>query len=854
MLQKYQQMNIKTRLIILFTIFFCFVLNGWSIPRTQQEIQAIAKRHFENKGVSGLTRSAGVTFESVIPSGMLLPQTRNVGVDDVFYVFNTTGAGFVIVSADDRLKPVLGYSDTGSFVIDGLPENIKSWLQFYADEMASVLNDNPTDEKQASISIPSSKSSLPATVAPLLGKIAWNQDAPYNNLCPVYDAKKTVTGCLATAMAQIMLYHKYPNVGLGTVGYTTKTLKIPLTADLSTVSFKWDQLLDYYNYNDNSNSAKYAAELSYYCGLTLDMDYNTAKEGGSWAYNNKLPYAIINHFGYDENMQFLSRNYFSSSEWIDMIKKELSESRPIFYSGQSIDGGHAFVLDGYDNNDRVHVNWGWGGSNNGYFETTSLNPQTHGIGGGVGGFNTDQIMAIGIQKPNETSKYKSQFVLGGSLMINESIIPRNGSFSLNFEAFYNYGTNFIKGQLGFALYQNGEIKERLLVYNLGAADILSGWKGPDTPIALTIKGSTPSGNYQLHMVVKESRDADWTRVRAEMGKLGYYNVSITDTEISFTEPNAQPDLTVTSFESLHQLYQGLNGEYKIKIRNDGGEFYPTIGVLLQSDKKSVRYTQLASIKTIIKSGEEIELHLSELVEAEPGEYNVVIAYSSGEDSWQPISMSEPKTLTVYPEPSGIIQLALTKEPVLPSKVIKPGDPVVISLSIKNTGIVFSDNLYFGFFTEEDENSIAVTYENIFIDAGKTKEFTFTTYPGITKGGSYFILPIYYSSEDDYNFLIYKKGASSFMFSVDNTDVSNEAVEKPFSLYPTSTYDILNIQATEEITKVNIFSMSGIRMKQINEKIPAGSTHSISVSDLSKGIYFIQIQVGNKMYGTKFIKK
>ena len=847
-------MNIKTRLIILFAIFFCFFYNGWSLPRTQQEIQAIAEQHFENKGASGLTRSVGVTFESVIPSGMLLPQTRSEGVDEVFYVFNTAGYGFVIVSADDRLKPVLGYSDTGSFVIDGLPENIKNWLQFYADEMIYVLNDNSTEKMQATISLSSAKSNFPATVAPLLGSIAWDQDAPYNNLCPVYKAKKTVAGCLATAMAQIMLYHKYPNVGKGTVDYTTETLKIPLTADLSTVSFKWDKLLDYYNYNDNSSSATYAAELSYYCGLTLDMDYNTAEEGGSWAYNNKFPNAMINHFGYDENMQFLSRNYFSSSEWIDLIKTELSEKRPIFYSGQSSDGGHAFVLDGYDNYDRVHVNWGWRGNNNGYYETTALNPQAHGIGGGVGGFNADQIMAIGIQKPNETSKYKSQFVLGGSLMINESVIPRNGTFSLSFEAFYNYGTNFLKGQLGVALYQNGEMKERLVVYNLGAADILSGWKGAEAPIALTVRSLIPSGDYKLHIVVKESRDTEWTQVRAELGKVGYYNVTITDTEVTFTEPNVQPDLTVTSFESLHQLYKGLEGEYKIKIRNAGGEFTPTIGVLLQSDKNSVKYTQLASIKTTIKSGEEIELHLTELVEAEPGEYNVVIAYSIGEDSWQPIKMSEPKTLTVNPKPSGVIQLALTKEPALPAKVIKPGAPVVISLSIKNTGIVFSDNLYFAFFKEEEKNSITVTYEKVFFDAGETKEFTFTTYPGITVEGNYFVLPVYYYSENDYDFLTYKNGSSSFMFSVDNTDVSNEVVEKPFRLYPTSTYDILNIQAAEEIKKVNIFSMSGSLMKQTAINISAGATHTISVSDLPKGVYFIQIQAGNKMYSTKFIKK
>ena len=850
-------MNIKTRLLILSTFFFCFVCSGWSLPRTQQELQTIAKQHFEKMDASGLTRSTGVTFESVIPSSTLLTQTRSIGVDEVFYIFNTAGAGFVIVSADDRLKPILGYSDTGSFVTDGLPDNIKNWFQFYADEMAFVLNNNSTEGESAAINISSAKSSFPATVAPLLGSIAWNQDAPYNNLCPENNGKKTVVGCLATAIAQIMLYHKYPASGRGVVDYTTKTLKIPLIADLSTISFKWDQLLDFYNRNDNSTSAKNAAELSYYCGLALEMDYNTAEEGGSWAYNHLVSNAMINHFRYDENMQYLARNYFSSSEWIDMIKKELSEKRPVFYSGQSSDGGHAFVLDGYDNHDMIHVNWGWGGSNNGYFETTSLNPQSHGIGGGVGGFNADQVMAIGIQKPSGTSKYKSQFVLGGSLSISETSIPRNGTFSVNFDAFYNFGTLFRKGQFGFALYQNGVQKERLVIYNIGEADILSGWKGPDPPVTLLIKNSVSIGNYQLHMVVKEDRDTEWTQVRAEMGNVGYYNVAITETEISFSEPKVQPDLTVTSFESLHQLYKGLEGDYKIKIRNKGGEFIPTIGILLQSNKNSKNYTQLASIQTVIKSGEEVELLMSEIVEAEPGEYNVVIAYSTGNDSWQPITMSEQKTLTINPKPSGEKKLELTKEPVFASKVIKPGNPVTMTISIKNTGIVFSDNLYFAFFTdkEDDDYSIAVTYERVFIDAGKTKEITFTTYPGITIEGNYFVIPVFYPNESDsVVFLTYKKGYSSFTFSIKNTDVSNEVIEKPFILYPTSTYDVLNIQSIAEITKVNIFSMSGIRMKQINEKIPAGSIHTISVSDLPKGIYFIQLQAGNKVFGSKFIKK
>ena len=192
----------------------------------------------------------------------------------------------------------------------------------------------------------------------------------------------------------------------------------------------------------------------YACGVSVDMDYTTDESG---AQPTAAAEALINYFEYNSNIRYLLRDYFSYSEWIDLIKTELSNSRPILYDGQSTEGGHEFVFDGYDENDMVHVNWGWSGANDGYFAISALAPSSLGIGGGNnlgGGFSYDQGMIIGIQTSSTSTTYQSYFLTSEMTPASKSI-SLGGSTTFSFTDFYNMSTNFTGGELAIIAEING---------------------------------------------------------------------------------------------------------------------------------------------------------------------------------------------------------------------------------------------------------------------------------------------------------------------------------------------------------------------------------------------------------------
>ena len=328
-----------------------------------------------------------------------------------FYIFNT-GDGFVIVSADDIAYPVLGYSDEGSFNTDNIGTNTLNWLRGYQRQIQfGIDNDIAATEEisnqwyklQNGIRTPQrntrSVSSLLAT--------RWNQSAPYNNLCP-YDNEantRTVTGCVATAMAQVMKYWNYPARGIGSHTYTHSTYG-ELSADFGNTTYDWNNMLNSYRGSTSAEQDEAVAVLMYHCGVAVEMSYDIAANGGSGAYtvsyDGYFDYcaesALKNFFCYNSTtLQGLLRDDYEDTEWKDILRQELNASRPIIYSGSGDGGGHCFVCDGYDANDYFHFNWGWGGSEDGLFLIDALNPGEGGIGGGGYQFNEGQDIIIGIQ-------------------------------------------------------------------------------------------------------------------------------------------------------------------------------------------------------------------------------------------------------------------------------------------------------------------------------------------------------------------------------------------------------------------------------------------------------------------------
>ena len=340
----------------------------WAAPISRKQAQQTALQFLQQKGK--------------LQTGdckLAVKKVRQAETEEscYYYVFNAGHAqGYVVVSGDDRTDAILGYADEGELNPDNIPDNLRTWLDSYADQIKWLDEHN----SQTTMLARSAEQTVKTPVAPLL-TCNWNQGEPYNLLCPQYNGKYTVTGCVATAMAQVMYYHRQPaQTQMPIPAYTTRTLKLSI-AELPVITFDWQDMQDNYNSSTTLNTAnKAVAQLMQYCGSAASMDYGLGENGGSAAYTEPMPEVFHKYFGYDKDAKWANRNDYSYREWINLIYDELSRG-PVLYSGQSAGGGHAFVCDGYAEDDYFHINWGWGGSSNGYFKLSILSSSYQGIGG-----------------------------------------------------------------------------------------------------------------------------------------------------------------------------------------------------------------------------------------------------------------------------------------------------------------------------------------------------------------------------------------------------------------------------------------------------------------------------------------
>ncbi len=313
------------------------------------------------------------------------------------YIFNAE-QGFVVMSADDCVKPILGYSLTGKFVTEDMPENVRGWLQRYNDEIEYAIahgSKSTADINQVWQDLHHGKAGVSEAtpIVDALVKTKWNQGNPFNKLCPTKGSNRTVTGCVATAMAQVMKYWEHPTTGTDSHYYTWN--EQTLSANFGATTYDWENMIN--TYTSSTDLQKTAvATLMYHCGVSVEMDYGTEASSAS-TYN--VMYALETYFGYAPCMQYKSMDDYSEEAWILMLKRELNNGRPLQYRGSDAGGrgGHSFVCDGYDSEDNFHFNWGWGGNCNGFYSVNAMEPGTGGIGAGQGVYTVGESAIFGIE-------------------------------------------------------------------------------------------------------------------------------------------------------------------------------------------------------------------------------------------------------------------------------------------------------------------------------------------------------------------------------------------------------------------------------------------------------------------------
>ena len=505
----------------LFLVFCCIPFSFFAKNVDVITAEKIAK--FVLTGTDAQTRTNEIDVSLIWTGEDMCTRTND---SPAYYVFNKVGGnGFVIVSGDDIIKPILAYSYVNSFHVENMPDNLRAWMAYYREQINWAREENIVSDEETIWAwerlrdeIDSAKNSEEVLIETAL----WDQTAPYNLLCPTISGTQAPTGCVATALAIVMKYNRWPDQGSGmTFQYTTKQYKQTLSATYNIV-YDWDNMLNKYEKgNYSTEQAEAVSQLMYHCGVFSEMDYTPRSSG---ALTLTAMGGMVRYMKYDKSMTLQSREWYTEAEWNSLLKKELDAGRLIIYGGSNNkEEGHQFVLDGYKQND-YHVNWGWGGTANGYYSLSALDPDSQGVGGNTGGgFTVGQDAVIGVKKSEEGSGYcdnlafmsgstESGEMFSGLTTTETNFIPRV-RFTVKAGFYINYGIRNFSGAIVLALVdKHGNIKE-FITREVSVNSLKIGY-GSGNVFSCSI-ANIPEEGDRIWMMYKSQDGNEWKRIRGD---------------------------------------------------------------------------------------------------------------------------------------------------------------------------------------------------------------------------------------------------------------------------------------------------------------------------------------------------
>ncbi len=532
---------------------------GFSQHRSENEAITIAHEFWGNRvnrsKLKVVSQNSLMKSKARATSKAAVAPTGNIRQS--FYVINDEEHNrFVIVSSDDRLYEILGFSDNGIFDIETVPIGLIDMLNNYDEQYTSVY---PILDK-ASEGI--QKKSTFSPIQPLI-QSKWDQSDPYNYDCPM-DIKSTsgkncVTGCVATAMAQVMNFWKYPESGTGSNRYTSSTQHIDQSMDFSSVHFDWDNMLNEYN-NDATETQKSAvATLMHAAGVSVSMDYADV----SGAYAIDMAYALSHFWKYNPNVSYKKKQYYSNDEWNQLILSELSEGHPILYAGQGNSGGHQFILDGCNEEGMYHFNFGWSGYGDGYYTLEVLTPvyDIYGFQIPLGDYTSKQEMVCYVV-PQEYGKPNGEFYASSSLdlsseKVGSSKYVRSTIFNCDANSTINISgnTSFI-GEIGVGLFD----KDFQFVKSLCKSNVrINGGYGKSIWEKVIFDSSTFAEGSQYYIAFyAHSANIGYSIARTEKGADDYYLATVKNGNISFESMKQMDEPTPIVKDVVTGLYNATS--------------------------------------------------------------------------------------------------------------------------------------------------------------------------------------------------------------------------------------------------------------------------------------------------------
>lgn len=579
----YQKLTFMRKTLLLLASLW-IGLSAWAGPVSRNEAKMKASEFMASRGV--LMTATESAYHAPRKAGGQASEDQAY-----YYVFNAgNNRGYVIVSGDDRTESILGYSDKGSFDVSQMPEHMMSFLQGYADEIQALDDAGVvTGKLNGQKNVRKQNKPVMRPLAPLMST-KWNQGDPYNRMCPEYyngdgSRGRSATGCVATALAQVMGYWKYPsntrnNIPEHSVSWTTDD-GVVHTETMPAV--KRGTAIDWANIRDTYSSANTEAEnnaialLMMLCGQSMNMGYGPS----SGAVTGYAPTPLKNYFGYDKSVFSASRAKYTVDEWHDLIYGEIAIGHPVMFGGHSTGGGHAFVLDGYDGEGLFHVNWGWGGGSDGYFRLVILNPgDNSGIGASSSsdGYSMSQTAIINVMPATTGTEAK----------VNDMTID-NISLSTNAAGYPTITSRYINwtGVAGMFETGIGFMKEDGTFSPIGATQTYQYNINVLRNLTYTVMGLSP-GTYKVAPIARQEGREDWAP--AFNMKMEWFDVHV-DENLKVTAQWIRPveGLTVTDLTFTGNCKSGTQQTVDATFTNTLTEYYGTVYCFAsQTDAKGTR--------------------------------------------------------------------------------------------------------------------------------------------------------------------------------------------------------------------------------------------------------------------------
>lgn len=755
------------------------------------------------------------------PARMRLVHTGRASGQPEYYVFaNASGSGYVIASADSRAEALLGYVAEGTFDVDDMPPAMLWWLEEYGRQIAASRAGAEPDTDKGGVT---ALRPVRAAIAPMVATL-WNQSFPYYNLCPTYNGSRCVTGCVATAMAQLMRYHKHPLQGRGSHSYYWNYSTL-LSMDFGSTTFDWENMTHTYPTssaasNPVQNNA--VAVLMKACGISVEMEYDP---NGSGAYSADVLPALTTYFDYSRTTNYRLRLYHNTLEWEEMVYNSLAAGSPCYYHGRGDAGGHAFVCDGYGGDGYFHFNWGWGGKSDGYFLLHALNPSALGTGGGSGGFNTNQGAILGM-RPSFTGARPNPFLVAAT---GVRMTISSGK-TLNFGKTISYTLDTLHTLLGFEIVApdgSRRYAEKSSWNDMRYATYISSWSAP-------LPSGLANGLYVVRPVfatLTSSGEKNWHRIQNDPADQACFFMQVTGGSASLKTADSGFPLTFSDMEATSPVVAGQTFCFRAKVKNTTSYAADARQVRVALTRNDTLVYYLPAVYPVSLGVRDSALvnfsaYLNPNYTGTPGQYGVVMVDQSG------VRRSPVMAVNPSAAPDSV---AVTLD-----AISIPGSAAVNSGALKvYARVKCTAGAYNGLITLRlTRNSVTPVTMTRFVSLAEneTADVEFSCgIDGAVKGQKYVAVVSRHNLTPAAYQQLVELGRAEFV--VGTTEVETlPAAAGGWSL--TQEGDVVAILGPEAVGGVEVYSMQGMRQRAPFSADGQGG--SIDVSALPAGIYLVRV--------------